>query len=173
MSKKVVTGYFNDEKDLKSAIKQLQENDISIADVFTPFPVHGLEKLLKYRRTHIPKIGFWAGAAGTAAALGFQIWVNTLEYPIIFGGKPYLSLPSFIPVTFELTVLFSAFAMVFAFLVRSNLGLGAKNTIYDPRITDDRFLILLEPAEDKEEKLNQLKEHLSGTGANDVKVQKK
>ncbi len=173
MSKKVVTGYFEDEKDLKSAIKMLQEKSIPIGNVFTPFPVHGLEHLLKYRRSHIPKVGFWAGAFGAATGLGFQIWVNTIDYPIVFGGKPYLSLPSFMPVTFELTVLFSAFAMVFAFLIRSNLGMGAKNTIYDTNVTDDRFLVLLEPEFDDEESLNSFKKQLNQTGAKDIKVQEK
>lgn len=173
MNKKVVTGYFEDEKDLKSAIKKLQEKSIRIADVFTPFPVHGLEHLLKYRRSHIPKVGFWAGAIGAASGLGFQTWINTIDYPIVFGGKPYLSLPSFIPVTFELTVLFSAFAMVFAFLFRSNLGAGAKNKIYDPNITDDRFLIMLEPEAEGDSQLNSLKEHLGQTGAMNIKVQEK
>lgn len=173
MSKRVVTGYFKDETDLKSAISKLQENNVEIADVFTPFPVHGLERLLKYRRSHIPKVGFWAGVLGTISALAFQIWVNTIDYPIIFGGKPYTSLPSYIPVAFELTVLFSSFAMVFAFLIRSNLGAGAKNKIFDPQVTDDRFLILLEPPGEEEGQINTLKEHLSDTGANDIKVQDK
>ncbi|MFW5699297.1 MAG: DUF3341 domain-containing protein [Bacteroidota bacterium] len=148
-NKKHISGYFEDETDLKIAIKSLQEKSVNIKDVFTPFPVHGLEKTLKYRRSHLPKVAFWGGVLGLILAMAFQIWIFTVDYPITFGGKPYLSIPTFIPVAFELTVLFAAFSMVFAFLMRSQLGIGAKNKIYDERVTDDRFLILLEAKEDE------------------------
>jgi hypothetical protein len=168
MSKQYITGYFEDEVDLKTAIKQLKEKNIPIKDVFTPFPVHGLEHVLEYKKSHLPKVAFFAGGLGAAVALGFQTWIFTIDYPINFGGKPFFSLPSFIPVTFELTVLFAAFSMVFAFLFRSGLGMGAKNKIWDERITDDRFLILLEP---ENQNKDDYKSALEATGALDVKFQ--
>lgn len=166
MSKQYITGYFEDEVNLKAAIKQLKEKSIPIKDVFTPFPVHGLEHVLGYRKSNLPKVAFWAGGLGALTALGFQSWIFAIDYPINFGGKPFIALPSFIPVTFELTVLFAAFSMVFAFLIRSGLGIGAKNKIWDERITDDRFLILLEP---EDQNKDTYKAALEETGALGVK----
>lgn len=147
---KYLKASFDDEHQLMDAIKELRNQNVRIRDVFTPFPVHGLDHLLGYRRSNIPKVGFWGGFIGAAAGLGFQAWVFTKAYPINFGGKPFFSLPSFIPVTFECTILFAAFAMVFAFLIRSKLGLGAKNKIYDERSTNDKFVLILESAGDNE-----------------------
>ncbi len=142
--KAFVSGYYLDDKDLVEGIKALQEKNIEIADVRTPFPVHGLDKVLKLRRSRLPRAGFFAGAMGTAIGFGFQAWVFTEAWPLNFGGKPFLSVPSFIPVTFELTVLFAAFALVFGFLISSKLGPGADNIIFDEEVTNDRFQILLE-----------------------------
>lgn len=163
--KAFVSGYYLDDKDLVEGIKALQEKNIEIADVRTPFPVHGLDKVLKMRRSNLPKAGFFAGAMGTAIGFGFQAWVFTEAWPLNFGGKPFLSVPSFIPVTFELTVLFAAFALVFGFLIRSGLGPGAPNIIYDEEVTNDRFQILLEV---KSGNSDQLQLDLKSVGAEGV-----
>lgn len=162
-----VSGYFPDDKDLIVAIKQLQEKDIEIADVRTPFPVHGLDKVLKMRRSRLPKAGFIAGVVGSVVGFGFQAWVFTEAWPLNFGGKPFLSVPSFIPVTFELTVLSAAFALVFGFLIRSQLGPGADNIIYDEEVTNDRFQILLEVTDGN---ADQLKASLNNVGALGVQL---
>jgi hypothetical protein len=164
----IVYGYFTDEMNLLNAVKELQNKNIQIADVRTPFPVHGLDTALKYKRSNLPKIAFAAGAIGGILGFAFQAWVFTEAWPLNIGGKPYLSIPSFIPVTFELTVLFAAFAMVIAFLLRSNLGPGKIPEILDDDVTDDHFQIILS------EKNNNLKETdlaeaLTGTGAINVK----
>lgn len=139
----IVYGHFTDELDLLSAVKELQNKGIRIADVRTPFPVHGLDAVLKFPRSNLPKVAFLAGLIGGVLGLFFQIWVFTKGWPLNFGGKPFLSIPSFIPVTFELTVLFAAFAMGIAFLLRSNLGPGKIPDIYDEEVTDDHFQIIL------------------------------
>lgn len=167
----IVYGHFTDELDLLASIKELQEKGIKINDVRTPFPVHGLDAVLKLRRSHLPKVAFIGGAIGGSLALWFQIWVFTKGWPINFGGKPYLSLPSFIPVTFEMTVLFAAFLMGTAFLLRSGLGPGAEPDILDELVTEDHFQIILS---DKENSMNEdeLMAALSATGAMDVKLLK-
>ena len=144
MKNKLVSGYFLDEKDLINAVKYLKEKNVEIHDVFTPFPVHGLDGLLGLKKSGIPIVGFVFGTIGAIGAFVFQSWVFTKSYPLKIGGKPFFSVPSFIPVTFETAILFAALAMFFAFLIRSKLGLGAENRIYDNRITDDHFLILLD-----------------------------
>lgn len=141
--KSIVYGYFTDEIDLLEAVKELQDKGIQIDDVRTPFPIHGLDRILKLPRSRLPKLAFVAGALGGAGGLFFQIWVFTRGWPLVIGGKPFLSLPSFIPVTFELTVLFAAIAMVIGFLVSSNLGPGSIPDILDEEVTNDHFQIVL------------------------------
>lgn len=167
----IVYGHFTDEHDLLHGIKELQDKGIVIEDVRTPFPVHGLDAVLKLRRSHLPKVAFLAGVVGGTVGLFFQIWVFTKGWPINFGGKPFLSLPSFIPVTFELTVLFAAYTMGIAFLVRSGLGPGAEPDILDEDVTDDHFQIILT---DKKNNLSEdeLTAALAATGALDVKLLK-
>lgn len=168
---KYLTGYYTDEEDLLNAVKQLKEKGIQVNDVLSPFPVHGIDKLLGNKTSHIPTIGFIGGAIGGIGAFVFQSWIFTVDYPMVIGGKPYLSVPSFIPVTFECTLLFAALAMVTAFLVRSKLGLGAKNMIHDERITDDRFLVVISPAKtEMDGELEKIEKELIQTGALDVKV---
>lgn len=164
----IVYGHFTDENDLLNAVKELQGKNIKIADVRTPFPVHGLDTVLKYKRPNLPKIAFAAGAIGGILGFAFQAWVFTEAWPLNIGGKPYLAIPSFIPVTFELTVLFAAFAMVFAFLINSNLGPGKIPQILDDDVTDDHFQIILS---EKNNNLtpNELTEALTDTGAMNIK----
>jgi hypothetical protein len=164
----IVYGYFTDELDLLNAIKKLHKEGIQIEDVRTPFPVHGLDKVLRYPRSNLPKLAFIAGFAGGAAGLLFQIWVFTKAWPLNIGGKPYLSIPSFIPVTFEVTVLFAAFAIVIGFLVSSNLGPGSLPDILDEEVTDDHFQIIIS-AKGNTLSQNELTDALVGTGALGVK----
>ncbi len=139
-----ISVFFDDEEPLILAVKKLIENKITIIDVLTPFPVHGLDKAMKMKPSRIPIVGFIFGALGGLLGFGFQSWVFTVDYPLIIGGKPYLSVPSFIPVTFEMTVLFAALGMVGAFLIKSKLKPKQNLDVLDERITDDRFVILLE-----------------------------
>lgn len=161
-----IKAYYDDDEKLIGSLKILKEKGVEILDVLTPFPVHGLDKLLGYRRSWISRVGFIGGAIGAACGLGFQAWVFVKEYPLNIGGKPFFALPSFIPVTFEMTVLFAAIAMVFAFLMRSKIGPGANPVIHDEKITDDRFVILVGFKGDiSESNINGVKGTLKDTGA--------
>lgn len=164
----IIYGHFTDELDLLEAVKELQDKGIKIADVRTPFPVHGLDSVLKLKRSGLPKVAFIAGAIGGAAGLLFQIWVYTIGWPLNIGGKPQIALPSYIPVTFELTILFAAFAMVIAFLMRSNLGPGKMPAILDEDVTDDHFQIILSGKNNQKTEA-ELADALTATGALDVK----
>lgn len=164
----IVYGHFTDELELLDAVKELKSKGIRIADVRTPFPVHGLDAALKFPRSHLPKVAFAAGVIGGSLGLLFQVWVFTKGWPLNFGGKPYLSLPSFVPVTFELTVLFAAFAMGIAFLLRSNLGPGKIPNILDEEVTNDHFQIILSAKNNNLSEV-ELAEALKATGALDVK----
>ncbi|MBN2636734.1 MAG: DUF3341 domain-containing protein [Prolixibacteraceae bacterium] len=164
----IVYGHFTDELELLDAVKELKNKGIRIADVRTPFPVHGLDAALKFPRSHLPKVAFAAGIIGGSLGLLFQIWVFTKGWPLNFGGKPHLSLPSFVPVTFELTILFAAFAMGIAFLLRSNLGPGKIPHILDEEVTNDHFQIIL-TAKNNNLTDVELVEALTATGALNVK----
>jgi hypothetical protein len=168
--KSYITGHFTDESGLLEAVKALKQKGNNIRDVLTPYPVHGLDEELGQRRTLLPKVAFIGGAIGLILAYLFQWWIFTVDYPTNFGGKPYYSLPSWIPVIFESTVLFSALSIVFAFLIRSNLGLGSKNKIYSERITNDQFVIVLDCKNKQENEITRMTEILNSYGADEVNI---
>lgn len=141
MDKKYLIGLFNDEVILLDALKKFKQKGIKIDNVLTPFPIHGIEEVLEMKDSRLHTVGFLVGSCGLLFAISFMIWVNTVNYPLNFGGKPYLSIPSFIPITFEFTVLSASVSMVIAFLARNGLFPGKKPRIFDERITDDHFAI--------------------------------
>jgi Alternative complex III, ActD subunit len=142
-NKNYISISFDDEVPLLQAVKKLKESNEIICDVMTPFPVVGMEEALEIKRTRIPVGGFIFGAIGAILAFGFQTWVFTVSYPLIIGGKPYFAAPAFIPITFELTVLFSGLAMASALLIISGLKPDIRFKPVDERITDDRFIIFV------------------------------
>jgi len=142
--RRYISAYFEDEENLLRATRELRAQNVSIQDVLTPFPVHGLDTALGYKRSNLPTVAFICGGIGLAIAFGFQTWAFTVDYPLFIGGKPHFAIPSFIPITFELTVLFAAFGMAIAFFIRSKLGPGASNLIHDERSTNDRFVIIVD-----------------------------
>jgi hypothetical protein len=153
--------FFSDEEPLILAVKKLLADNEIILDVRTPFPVHGLEKLLSIKRSRIPVGGFIFGALGAVLAFSFMAWVFTVSYPLIIGGKPFFSVPSFIPITFECTVLFSGISMVAALLVRSKLSPDIRFVPLSESITDDMFVILIDSAGGRTT-MEKLKSTLSG-----------
>lgn len=142
--RRYISAYFEDEENLLRATKELRAQDVTIQDVLTPFPVHGLDQALGFKRSNLPTVAFICGGIGLAVAFGFQTWAFTVDYPLFIGGKPHFAIPSFIPITFEITVLFASFGMAIAFFIRSKLGPGANNVIHDERITDDHFVIIVD-----------------------------
>ena len=166
--KEVLYGLYDDEEILLDAIKQANEDHLDIMDVFTPFPVHGLDPLLGLEESRLHIAGFVYGAIGTMTAFGVMTWVFTRDWPIIFGGKPYWSVPAFIPITFELTVLFAAIGMVVSFYTVCGMGPGVTNPVLDDRITDDKFCIAFKTNGSSKEEVNNLRQFFSNTGASFV-----
>ena len=166
--KEVLYGLYDDEEDLLKAIKVANAEHLDIMDVFTPFPVHGLDPLLGLQESRLHIAGFIFGAMGTCTAFGVMTWVFTRDWPIIFGGKPYWSVPAFIPITFELTVLFCAIGMVVTFYTICGLGPGVENTTLDDRITDDKFCIAFKTNDYSSDQVGKLKSFFSQTGASTV-----
>jgi hypothetical protein len=137
----IVYGLYDDEVELIEAVRKAKADHLDIYDVYTPFPVHGLDPVMGIAESRLHIGGFVYGALGTLTAFGFMSWVFTRDWPIIFGGKPYFSVPAFIPITFELTVLFSAIGMVLSFYLICGLGPGAAEINIDDRISDDKFCL--------------------------------
>jgi len=167
-NKEVLFGLYNDEEQLLKAVKEANNQHLDIMDVFTPFPVHGLDPLLGLSESRLHIAGFVYGLTGTTVAFGFMTWVFTRDWPTIFGGKPYFSVPSFIPVTFELTVLFACIGMVVTFYTICGLGPGVKNEVLDDRITDDKFCIAFGTDGMSSDEVNKLKGFFETTGADEV-----
>ncbi|HEY8387056.1 MAG TPA: DUF3341 domain-containing protein [Parasegetibacter sp.] len=142
--KKFIVGCFDDEAVLFPAVKQVRTAGYKIHDVYTPFPVHGLDHAMGLRETSLHTAGFIYGITGTTTALGFMSWIFTQDWPMNIGGKPHLPLPAFIPITFELTVLFAAVGMVLTFCYLCQLAPFVKKHHFHPRATDDLFVMVLE-----------------------------
>jgi len=170
MSNKVIHAIYDDDDVLLEAVREVREADHHIEEVFTPFPVHGLEKAMGIANTRIAITAFIYGLIG----LGFAVWMMDymmiVDWPRNMGGKPSFSyaenMPAFVPIMFELTVFFSAHLMVITFYLRSKIGPFVKAQNPDPRTTDNMFL--MEVTVDGDEK--ELSNFLTKTGAVETKI---
>jgi hypothetical protein len=142
MNKAFKIGIFDDEGKFISSIKSLQEKQFIIYDVFTPYPMHEVFHLLK-RKSRLPTAAYFFGLFAIIAVLSFLYYTSVLDWPIDYGGKPFNSFPSFIVVTIVLTIFTVTIASLAAFSARSGLYPGKENTIFDPRSTDDKFVIVV------------------------------
>ena len=144
--KNYVVGIFNDEDVLLDAVAKVRGSGVKIYEVFTPFPVHGLDEALGYKRTRLPIAAFMFGITGTGLALLMQIWMLGHDWPMIIGGKNFASLPPFVPVTFEFTVLLAALGMVGTFMIVSDMKPYKKPRYFDVRSTDDKHVMAIDLA---------------------------
>ncbi len=138
--------------ELVNAAKSLREDGFTDMEAFSPFPVHGIDEALGIKGSRLPWMVLTSGVFGGVVALWFQWWTNTIDYPYIISGKPFFSLPANIPVTFEFTILMSAFAAFFGMLLLNGLPRLANPLLANERfrkVTDDGFFLLIKPA-DKE-----------------------
>src|SRR6478735_8222026 len=142
--KNFIVGIFDDEDAVLSGIKDVRGSGIKIHEVYSPFPVHGIDDALGYKKSRLPIAAFIFGMTGTSLALLMQIWMLGYDWPMIIGGKNYASLPPFIPVTFELTVLLSALGMVGTFMIVSDLKPYGKPRTFDVRATDDKHVMAID-----------------------------
>jgi len=142
--KKFVVASFDDEKNLFSAVEEVRTAGYKIHDVYTPFPVHGLDEALGLRETSLHIAGFIYGITGTAVALGCMTWIYTCDWPQVYDGKPHFALPAFIPIIFELTVLFAAVGMVLTFCWLCQLAPFVRKHLFNLRQTDDLFILVVD-----------------------------
>ncbi|MGE0772808.1 MAG: DUF3341 domain-containing protein [Cyclobacteriaceae bacterium] len=162
-----LVGIYNDEDVLLHAVEKIREKGVKIHEVYSPFPVHGLDEALGYKRTRLPIAAFMFGMTGTSLALIMQIWMLGYDWPMIIGGKNFASLPPFIPVTFELTVLLAALGMVATFLIVSDMKPYKFPKQFDLRSTDDKHVLAVSLGSNKISK-DEIGRILKETGAEEV-----
>ena len=167
-NKEILFGLYDDETDLLKAVSKAEKKHLGIWDVFSPFPVHGLDPILGLSESRLHIAGFIYGLIGTLTAFLFMTWAFVRDWPIIFGNKPYWAVPAFIPVTFELTVLFAAIGMTVTFYTICGMGFGVKNPTLDDRITDDKFCVAFDVSGASNTEINSFKEFFAATGASEV-----
>ncbi|MGB8705863.1 MAG: DUF3341 domain-containing protein [Gillisia sp.] len=171
MATRKIHAIYNDDDLLVQAIKQTKEARYTITEVFTPFPVHGLDKLLDLAPTRMAITAFIYGLTGLTVAILMTNYMMIVDWPQDIGGKPSFSfiqnMPSFVVVMFELTVFFSAHLMVITFYMRSKLWPFRKAENPDPRTTDDHFLVELEVGNHDADAMS---EFLYKTGASEIKL---
>jgi len=157
---------YDDENKMLEAARKVRDAGYTRTDVFSPFPVHGIDETLGIKPTGLPWFTLAAGLTGLTLAVVMQIWMNAIDYPYIISGKPMISLPAFVPVMFELTVLFAAFTTVFAMLGLNGLPKFSNpvftNAKFD-RSTDDRFFLWVD-SRDKYFNSDKVKLLLQNTG---------
>ncbi|MBL7845434.1 MAG: DUF3341 domain-containing protein [Cyclobacteriaceae bacterium] len=166
--KHFVVGIFNDEDVLLDGIRKVRSSGVKIQEVYSPFPVHGIDEALGYKKSRLPIAAFMFGMTGTSLALLMQIWMLGYDWPMIIGGKNFASLPPFIPVTFELTVLLSALGMVGTFMIVSDMKPYKWPRQFDIRSTDDMHVMAIDLAANGGKSKDELKRLLSDSGAVEV-----
>lgn len=167
LNKDFIVGVYSDPDVVVKAAREIRNNGVKIHEVYSPFPIHGIDDALGYKRSRLPIVAFLFGMLGTILALTMQIWMMGVDWPMIIGGKNFASLPPFIPVTFELTVLLSALGMVGVFMIISDLKPYKKPRIFDVRITDDKHVIVIDLAANKNN-AKTIKSLLKESGAEEI-----
>ena len=173
MSSKVIQAMYDDDEVLLKAVKEVRDANYHIEEVYTPFPVHGLEKAMGIAPTRIAITAFIYGVIGLLFAAWLLNLTMIVDWPQNIGGKPNFSfaenMPAFVPILFELTVFFSAHLMVLTFYMRSRIWPFKDAENPDPRTTDDKFV--MEIALDGDE--DNVSSFLKNTGAIELKISEK
>ena len=170
MSNKVIYAIYNDDDVLMNAVKKTRAAHHHIEEVFTPFPVHGLDKAMGLAPTRLAICAFLYGCVGISVATTMMSYIMIHDWPQDIGGKPSFSfiqnMPSFVPIMFEMTVFFAAHLIVITFYMRSRLWPFKEAENPDVRTTDDHFLMEVSVNDNETE----LVSFFEATGAVEVKV---
>ena len=173
MSNKVVQAMYNDDDILMDAVKEVRAANYHIEEVYTPFPVHGLDKAMGLKGTRIAITAFMYGCVGLVFSVWMMNYMMIEDWPQDIGGKPSFTfiqnMPAFVPIMFEMTVFFAAHLMVITFYMRSRLWPFKEAENPDPRTTDDMFVMEVIVDGNEEE----LIAFLEKTGTVEIKVTEK
>jgi hypothetical protein len=142
--RRLLVSIFEDERHILEATRAARGRGLRIVDVYAPYAVHGMDRAMGLPASRLPWVCFLLGLAGAGFKVWFEYWTTASDWPVNVGGKPWDSLPAFVPITFEVMVLFAGLSTVFAFFLVSRLRPGRRPRLIDPRITDDRFALVIE-----------------------------
>ncbi|CEN35831.1 DUF3341 domain-containing protein [Capnocytophaga cynodegmi] len=174
MSNKVIQALYNDDDVLMNAVKKVRAENHHIAEIYTPFPVHGLDKAMGLKPTRIAIASFIYGCIGLTVAALMVNFIMIEDWPQDIGGKPSMTflqnMPAFVPVMFEMTVFFAAHLMVITFYLRSKLWPFKEAENPDVRTTDDHFLMEVAVTENS---IGDVTTLLKETGAVEIKIAEK
>jgi len=167
-SNQLIHALYDDDDILLSAVKSVREKKYYIEQIYTPFPVHGLDKAMGLEETRISIMAFIYGCIGFSVSILMMNYIMIEDWPQNIGGKPSFSylenMPAFVPIMFEMTVFFAAHLMVITFYLRSRLWPFKEAENPSPLTTDDKFLIEIQLKDNEKELTKLLKE----TGAIDI-----
>jgi hypothetical protein len=165
-----IVGWVDTAPGIYKTCEALRDAGYKKFDAHTPFPVHGLENAMGLKPSKLPWLVLGCAFTGATAALTMMIWMNVIDYPMNIGGKPFMTLPSYVPITFELTILFSALGSFFGMW-----GMNRLPKYFDPvmqhptfyRASDDRFFVSVEAA-DPNFDLAKTRSFLEGLGVQEL-----
>ncbi|AEA43176.1 DUF3341 domain-containing protein [Fluviicola taffensis] len=172
MAEKVIYAMYDDDDVLKDGAKKLVAKGVKVADVFSPFPIHGIDPIIGVKQTRLGIMAFLYGLTGTALATLGMNYFMIHDWPMNIGGKPndsYLdNVLAFIPITFEFTVLCAAHGMAITYLLLNKTLPGMPATNPDPRTTDDKFVMELRLSDNNQFSEGELMAMLNDTGVVEV-----
>jgi hypothetical protein len=140
----MIVASFATEEDILGVTRAARADGLKIVDVYAPYAVHGLDTAMGMKRSRLAWVCFAAGMVGAILKLWFEFWTAGVDWPVNVGGKPWNSLPAYVPVTFEVMVLSAGLVTVFVFLVISKLKPGKSPVLLAEGITNDTFVLAIE-----------------------------
>jgi hypothetical protein len=168
MADTIIYAMYDDDEVLKAGAKKLVAKGVKVSDVYSPFPVHGIDPIIGVKNTRLGIMAFLYGLTGLMLATIGMNFFMIQDWPMNIGGKPSFSylenILSFIPISFEFTVLCAAHGMAITYLLRNKTlpGMPAQNP--DPRTSDDKFVIELRLSENSKFSAAELEVQLKETG---------
>ncbi len=166
-----VMAEFPDATSLVVAARKVHAEGYRRTDAYSPFPIHELFDALDAHDRRVQLFVLLGGIAGMIAGFGLCYWVSVIAYPLNIGGRPLNSWPAFIPVTFEMTILFASFAAVLSWIVLSGLPLPYHPVFNVPRFaeisSEKGFFLTIESTDPKFDRLRTA-DFLKGLGAREI-----
>lgn len=147
MTQRLLIAGFEHEEEMMSATRIVRGNGCRIVDAYTPYAVHGLDEAMGLAPSRLPWVCFVCGLLGALFAFWFQYWSLAVDWPINVGGRPWNSLPAYLPIAFEVMVLLAGFGVVIAFFICCRLYPGKRHVAPARGVTDNSFVLVIEPTE--------------------------
>lgn len=164
-----LVGIYDDDDVVLKAVREVKKAGVRIHEVYSPFPIHGLDIALGHPRSRLGIAAFLFGLTGTLTALALTFYTEGFDWPMVVGGKDSYSPIIYVPIFFELTVLICALGMVGTFLLSNGLGPTVKPLMYDLRTTDNKFAMAIDMGKNSIRE-NDIEQILRQSGAAEVNV---